>query len=78
MTTITTPARLGTAAGGSAFFRALAREAGALLHALTNPGQLVREVEQMRALHVEANRIEATDPLRAAVLRRRAAQIGLR
>ena len=32
----------------------------------------------MRALHLNANSIEATDPARAAVLRWRASRVGLR
>lgn len=59
-------------------FKAFADEASVLLQALLNPGKIIDEVEQMRALHVEANRIEATDPARAAVLLQRASRIGLR
>ncbi|AMO23216.1 hypothetical protein GCM10027034_43070 [Ramlibacter solisilvae] len=55
----------------------LAREASALIAALLRPGKLVAEVEAMRKLHVEASRIEATRPARAAVLRHQAARVGL-
>ena len=75
MTTITTTASLGTTGGIAAAFRAFAAEAAALVQALANPGAVVREVERMRALQIEANRVEARDPLRAATLRRRAAQL---
>lgn len=59
-------------------FKTLADEAAVLVQALLSPGKIINEVEQMRALQVEASRIEATDPTRAAVLRRRASRIGLR
>jgi hypothetical protein len=56
----------------------VARETSALLGALLSPGKLVAEVETMRKLQAEADRIEATEPVRAAVLRRQAARVGLR
>ena len=59
-------------------FKAIANEAFVLVEALLSPRKVIDEVEQMRALQVEANRIEASDPVRAAVLRRRASRIGLR
>jgi hypothetical protein len=46
--------------------------------ALLSPNKIIHEVEQMRALQVAADNIEATDPQRAEVLRSRAARIGLR
>jgi hypothetical protein len=58
--------------------KAFADEAFVLADALLNPRKIIDEVEQMRALQVEADRIEATDPTHAAVLRRRASRIGLR
>ncbi|MBT2322268.1 hypothetical protein J7E62_07915 [Variovorax paradoxus] len=58
--------------------RTLAAEASALVKALLNPGKLIEEVEQMRALHLAANRVEASNAARAAWLRSRAARIGLR
>jgi len=68
-----------TAPGGLVgALKTFADEASVLAQALLNPGKIIDEVEQMRALHVEANRIEATDPARAAVLRRDASRIGLR
>jgi hypothetical protein len=48
-----------------------------LVKALLSPNTLIRQVEEMRALQVEAGRIEATHPVRAAALRRRAARLGL-
>ena len=56
----------------------LAQEAGVLLGTLLQPGRVLDEVEQMRRLLVAANALDATDPGRAALLRRRAAPIGLR
>jgi len=67
-----------TPAGGWArAFKILADEAGMLVRALLGPNRIISEVEQMRALHVAANGIEAVDPARAAVLRSRASRIGL-
>ena len=59
-------------------FRRLKDETVVLLEALLSPGKVIAEVEAIRALHLEAARIEATQPVRAAVLRRQAATIGLR
>lgn len=59
----------------SAGWHRLAEEATALCDALLHPTKLVAEVEQMRQLQLQADRIEATDPARAAVLRQRAARI---
>ena len=56
----------------------LAHEAAVLLGALLQPGRVLDEVEEMRRLLVAANALDATDPGRAALLRRRAAPIGLR
>lgn len=70
--------------GASAFgglagaLKAFAEEACVLVQALLSPGKVIEEVEQMRALHARANRIEASDPLRADVLRWHASRIGLR
>lgn len=55
----------------------LMAEASTLLQAIFNPGPLLDEVEQMRRLYRQADRLEATDPSRAASLRRRASRIGL-
>jgi len=63
--------------GVSGVFKHLAHEAYTLLSALLSPGQVIADVEKMRALQVEAAHIEAVDPARAASLRRRAANIGL-
>jgi hypothetical protein len=56
----------------------LAAEALAFIDAMLNPGRIIAEVEQMRALQTQAARIEAADPVLAAQLRDRAARIGLR
>ncbi|MDH6591367.1 hypothetical protein M2165_001256 [Variovorax sp. TBS-050B] len=70
--------------GASAFnglagaLKALALEAGVLIDALLSPRKIIEEVEEMRALQTRADRIEATDPQRAAVLRWHASRIGLR
>lgn len=57
--------------------KVFAREASALVQALLNPGKILAEVEQMRVLLVAANAAESSDPARAAMLRGRAARIGL-
>lgn len=57
---------------------ALFDEAVEFFKALLSPSKLIVEVEQMHALQVEARRIEASEPGRAAMLRRQAARIGLR
>lgn len=59
-------------------FKAFAEEVMVLAQALLSPGKIIAEVEQMRALQVEASRIENTEPARAADLRRQASLIGLR
>jgi hypothetical protein len=46
--------------------------------ALARPGSFVTQGQAMRALHVEAERIESTHPVRAEALRRQAATIGWR
>ena len=53
-------------------------EASLLARSLLRPGQVIDEVERMAALQREAYRVEASDPARAAALRRRMARIGLR
>ena len=58
--------------------KGLVDEAFMLAEALLSPGKLIEDVEQMRALQVAADTIEATDPWRADVLRSRASRIGLR
>ena len=69
-----------SASGGglAGAFKTLAEEASVLVQALLSPGKVIDEVEQMRALQVRASRIEASDPLRADVLRWHASRIGLR
>ncbi|MDM0105397.1 hypothetical protein QTH97_10670 [Variovorax sp. J22R24] len=56
----------------------LSEEAQALAQALLSPRSVIEEVEEMRALQVKANAIEAKDPARAAVLRWHASRVGLR
>ncbi|WP_395350165.1 hypothetical protein [Variovorax sp. UC122_21] len=58
--------------------RRLAFEADMLLGTLLSPNKVIAEVEQMRALQRRADRIEATDPARAAALRWHASRVGLR
>jgi hypothetical protein len=55
-----------------------AREAIALVDALSSPNKIIDKVEEMDRLHREANAIEASDPARAAQLRARASLILLR
>jgi hypothetical protein len=78
MSTLSQTSRANAFDGLAGAFKALADEAGVLVHALLNPSKIIGEVEQMHALQADANRIEAIDPVRAARLRRRAACIGLR
>jgi len=78
MSAITANTHYGARDGMPAAFKVFVDEATALVEALVNPGKLIREVEQMQALHAQARRIEASEPARAAELRRRAAQLGLR
>lgn len=62
--------------GLSAALKVLAREASLFLDAILYPGKIIGEVQQMRTLLLEAQRVESTDPTRAALLRRRAMRIG--
>lgn len=62
----------------AAGLKAFADEAFMLVDALLNPRPLIAEVERMHALHRQACAVEAADPMRAAMLRRKAARIGLR
>ena len=59
----------------SAGLHRLADEVSALLEALLHPARLVAQVERMRSLQLQAERVEASDPVRAAALRQRAARI---
>jgi hypothetical protein len=65
-------------AGFRGAFQRLADEIHELVCALLNPRKIVAEVHEMRALQLEAQRIDATQPVRAELLRRRASRIGLR
>ena len=58
--------------------RALAAEVREFVKALLSPGRLIEEVEQMRALHLAAIRVEPSNAARAAWLRSRASRLGLR
>ena len=77
MATIHRSTPLPRAAQPPAFLLAVVREWALLLDAILHPARLVEEVEQVRALLVEADALEASDPARAARLRRRAAGIGV-
>lgn len=57
--------------------KTLSLEARTLIGALLSPKQIISEVKAMRALQVEADRVEATQPARAAALRQRAARMPL-
>ena len=57
--------------------RTLALETRTLLGALLSPNAVIAEVKAMRAMQLEAARIEPTQPARAAVLRHHAARMGL-
>jgi len=67
-----------TSARARRAFERAATEAAVLLDALLRPGKLIAEVETMRSLQAEADRIAATHPVRAELLRREAARTGLR
>jgi hypothetical protein len=58
--------------------KAIVDEALMLAEALLSPNRIIGEVEQMRALQVAADTIEAEDPARAEALRTQASRIGLR
>jgi hypothetical protein len=49
-----------------------------MLAAMLHPGKVIAEVHAMRALQIEAARIEEAQPVRARLLRQQAARIGLR
>jgi hypothetical protein len=59
----------------SSVLRSLSTEFVVLVQTLLNPRAMIREVETMRSLQLEAQRIEAINPDRAAALRRRIAQM---
>ncbi len=76
-----TPAETYSFRSSPAFGRALRRlrdELVMLAKALMQPAKLIAEVEQMHALRVEADRVEASHPVKAGALRRQAARLGLR
>jgi hypothetical protein len=64
------------APGMSGLFKAFANEAYAFMQAVVSPNAIVSDVEQWRAMSLEAAQIESVDPARAAQLRRRANRIG--
>jgi len=78
MSTLDQSSRANAFGGLAGAFKALADEASVLAHALLNPGKIIEEVEQMRALHLDANKVEAINPARAAALRWQASRVGLR
>lgn len=72
------PSSISSTSGGfTGALKTFAEEASVLVKALMNPGKILGEVEQMRALLVAANAVHSSDPARAAALRSRAARIGL-
>ena len=64
--------------GPATAFKTIIDEVSETLAALLSPGPLIREVEQMQALHRSAATVEASNPVRAAQLRREAARLGRR
>ena len=56
-------------------FKVFFEEAWVVLDAMTSPNKIIAEVKQMRALQVEADRVEAADPERAVALRQRASRM---
>ena len=63
--------------GASTGLMGLIRDTAFLIDTMLSPGRIIAQVSEMRELHVQAARIESTDPARAAALRQRAARIGL-
>ena len=57
--------------------KTLALETRTLIAALASPHQIIDEVQAMRAMQLEADRLEPTQPARAAVLRYQASRTGL-
>ena len=53
------------------------RDTAFMIDAMLFPGRIISEVSEMRALQLQAARIEASDPAGATALRQRAARIGL-
>jgi hypothetical protein len=53
----------------------LSTEFVVLVQTLLNPRGMIRDVEEIRTLQLEAQRVEAVNPDRAAALRRRIAQL---
>jgi hypothetical protein len=78
MSTLDQTSRANAFGGLAGAFKTLADEAAVLVHALLNPNKIIEEVEQMRALHLDASKVEATNPARAAALRWQASRVGLR
>ena len=70
--------RLVTSVRARQAWRQLMDEVSTLVPALLSPGRLIREMETMRALQLEAERIETNQPARAGALRREATRLGLR
>ena len=63
--------------GASSGLMKFLRDTAFMIDAMLFPGRIIAEVSEIRALQVQAARIEATDPVRAATLRERASLIGL-
>ena len=59
-------------------FRAFADELNQFSRAVMSPNKIIAEVEKMHALHLEAQRVDATDSAQASALRQQAARVGLR
>lgn len=78
MPTLRQPFSAGSSESLADALRGLLDETLMLIEALLSPNKLIAEVEQMRALQVAADDIEASDPAQARRLRERASHIGLR
>ena len=50
-------------------------ELSALSDALLSPGSIIAQVKEFQSLHRQADRLEASDPARAAMLRQRASRV---
>lgn len=76
-TTSQLPRIFGDAGQSTGAFKKFSAEVAAFFGAVLNPRKAIGEVEQMLALYRQADKLEASDPAAAAVLRQRAGRIGL-
>jgi hypothetical protein len=75
MSTLNTTVSFRQSSALSGMFDSLTTEIVVLVQTLLNPKRMIREVEQIRTLQLEAQQVEAVNPARAAALRRRISQL---